>query len=144
MSNESSRLAQARKHLHVVEADFLTDTSDYHIDEGFGLLEAIAHEGGAEAAIARNLGVAYFSRLRRLLVDALSQATVTEPALKSLLRVSQALERSEFASESDLASLRKTAARRLLDKYFEGYSGEEKERKLQQLLERLEQEQREG
>ena len=144
MVGESPQLTEAREHLAAAEADFLAADSDYHIDEGFGLLEALIGAGAADAAIAHKLGMTYFERLRQLLVDALLQTAIPETTLKRLLRLAQALEFSKFARESDVASLRTDAARRLLDKYFAGYSSEEKERQMQQLMERLEHERTHG
>ncbi|MGI9302278.1 MAG: hypothetical protein ACR2RB_06160 [Gammaproteobacteria bacterium] len=140
MTAKSRQLAEAREHLGAAEADFLGVDCDYHIDEGFGLLETLVDAGAADAAIACNVGATYFERLRRLLVSALSPTAIPEPTLKQLLRLAQALESTDFAGNSDMESLRKDVARRLLDKYLVGYSSEEKERQIQLLMERLEQE----
>lgn len=137
MKSETSQLAEAREHLGAAEANLFAEDSHHHVEEGFALLEDIVSSEADEADIAENTGKAYFAKLQALLAKVLTDAATPEPVLKAVLRVTSVLDGSPFAQGSDIGELRRDAGKRLLGKYFKGYSAEEKQQKMTYLLNRL-------
>ena len=136
--HEPDALTDARTHLSAAEDSFLGDQCEYHIDEGFALLEELISDAGEHEKVANNLGTAYFARMREMFVSALSDGSnATTPTLKRLLGIAHALERTAFSRGTDIGELRRRTASSLLTKHFDGYSDEEKQRMTEKLLRKL-------
>jgi len=131
---ESAALETARRHLGVLEASILDDQSEYHLDEALSLLESLVAEGGAEAAIAGNLGRTYVARIESAIRDTgLAAGDVPEPVLERLLNLIRSLAPSDFAPEG-LADLHLQIGVRYIDAVFEGYPQARKDAVLAQIL----------
>ncbi|MCH8141366.1 MAG: hypothetical protein IH908_07200 [Proteobacteria bacterium] len=62
MIDESAELSRAREHLHAVD-QALASAADFHLEEGFYLLEDIIVGNARDAAVATNLGETYFRKV---------------------------------------------------------------------------------
>lgn len=137
MINESRELIAARDHLQRAERDLLSDDGAYHVTEGLYLLETIASTNNDESATALRLGETYVSRFAAAIRAAIEPADVPEPTLEKLLKTVQMLEHVQTGDRDDLQALRIAVAKRLVDRYFEGYSDQEKQAQISLLLARI-------
>lgn len=132
---ESPQLASARKHLGLAEADYRSRESLACLEEGLALLEEIALDGtDEEKAIATNLLRTYAERIcdsvRKVVQN---DPGLPEPELEHLLRVLLAFDSADLELPRYVRSLKVDIAKRLIDRYYEGHTAEEKQKALQQL-----------
>lgn len=129
--SEADALAKARQHLAVAEAECWSETGRFHADEGLFLLEEAAETQPGAA----QLGVTYVGRLLDK-VQTMLAGDVPEPDLKGMLKLIQTLEDSGFGEAGRCQTVRIMVAERLLDRYFEGYSEQEREQAIRAILDR--------
>lgn len=133
--NESARVASAREHLARAEADYRSGDGLFHLEEGLSLLEEVTLDGDAgQERVAANLLSAYSSRICesiRELVE--SDRGLPEPDLQHLFKVLLAFDAVDLELPDFVRTLKIDVARRLIDRYYEGYPPEEKQKALQEL-----------
>ena len=128
--NAADALAMARHHLALLENEFWSESGGFYADEGLFLLEEL---GEAQPA-ARQLAATYVGKLLDMVQTRLI-GDVPEPDLKEMLKLIQTLEDSGFGEPDRCETVRIMVAERLLDRYFEGYSGDERERAIRAIVE---------
>lgn len=132
---ESRELSAARKHLGLAESGYRSAKGLGHLQDGLGLLEEIELDGTDEhKAVAANLLATYSARIcesvRRLVEN---DPGLPEPELEHLFKVLLAFDSVEIELPEYVHALKIDIAKRLIDRYYEGHSAEEK----QEVLERL-------
>ncbi len=137
MIDESAQLSRAREHLHAVDQALASPVADFHLEEGFYLLEDIIVGNARDAAVATHLGETYFVKLLASIQQALEPRDVPEPMLKHLMKLSQTLGSSSFGKDVDVPALTAIIARRYIDSVFEGYSTADKNRAIRGLMDKL-------
>ena len=137
MIDESAELSRAREHLHAVDQAITSPVADFHLEEGFYLLEDIIVGNARDAAVATNLGETYFAKLLASIQQALEPRDVPEPMLKHLMKLTQTRGSSSFGKDVDVPALTATVARRYIDSVFEGYSPADKNRAIRGLMDKL-------
>ena len=137
MIDESTELSQAREHLHTVDQSLSEPDADFHLEEGFYLLENIIERKASEATVATNLGETYFAKLLTSIERLLEPRDVPEPTLKHLMKLTQILGSSSFGQGVDMPSLIATIAGRYIDSVFEGYTPKDKNRAIAKLMDKL-------
>lgn len=131
-------LQQAKDHLNKVNP--LSRDAEYHIDQGFFVLEEIADGDSRHKSNATNLARTYMSRFHTTIREKLGEQHIPEPDLKSLLLAVIALEATRFASDFEMEPLRLEIASRLIDSYFQGYTERERSEAVQELMDCIEKE----
>lgn len=131
----SSQLVSARRHLGLAEADYRSRDGLIHLEEGLALLEEISLDGTAEEqAIAANLLGTYSARIcdsvRNLVRN---DPGLPEPELEHLFRVLLVFDSADLELPAFVRSLKVDIAKRLIDRYYEGHTAEEKQAALEQL-----------
>ena len=132
---EPADLVSAREHLSRAESDYRTEDGLGHLQEGLALLEDVALEGAPEHRdVAANLLSTYSTRICeavRSLIDA--DPALPEPDLEHLFKVLLAFDSRELELPAYVRSLKIEVVKRLIDRYYEGYSAEDKRKVLEQL-----------
>ena len=132
---EPQGLVDARRCLAQAEADLDSPEGLGQLAEGLALLDDVMGEasGGAERT-ARNLASAYATRVYRHVADRLSgDPGVPEPELEHLFKLVLAFDRVGTAVPAAAQALKIDVVRRLVDRYYEGYPAERKQRVLDEL-----------
>lgn len=133
--SESPALTAARRHLGNAESGYRSAEGLAHLEEGLALLEEVALDGSkAHKAIAANLLATYSGRL----CDAVRQRVESDPAmpepeLQHLFRLLLAFDAAELELPDYVRSLKIDIARRLIDRYYEGYPADAKQKALERL-----------
>jgi hypothetical protein len=133
---ESKDLARARDHLAKAEACMMQAEGLHHLQEGLVLLEGVIQDpaAGASAAIARNLGSTYAVKLYHRINGRLgARRDLPEPELKHLFAVLRAFDEASFETPPVARALKIELVKRLIDRYYEGYSPAEKRKALEEL-----------
>lgn len=132
---EPEQLAAARRHLSRAEAGYRTTDGLLQLEEGLALLDEVALDGeAAYRRIAANLLTTYSTRICesvKKLVD--KDAALPEPELEHLFKVLLAFDSGNIDLPEYVRSLKIDVVRRLVDRYYEGYPAEEKQKVLQEL-----------
>lgn len=132
---EAADIDRARDHLSRSEHDYRSGDGLRHLEEGLAVLETVALDGSDEQkAIANNLLATYAARLCDLVrrrVEA--RPALPEPELQHLFRLLLAFDAVELELPGYVRPLKIDIARRLIDRYYEGYPAEEKEKALAEL-----------
>jgi hypothetical protein len=135
--NEPAPLRSAREHLAKAEAGYRNEDGLFHLEEGLALLEeVIAGEEPAHATLARNLETTYAKKICgsvRKLVE--GDRALPEPELEHFFKVIVAFDQASVELPAETRALKIELARRLVDRYYEGYSAAQKEEALQRLTE---------
>ncbi|MCZ6618371.1 MAG: hypothetical protein O7E57_09585 [Gammaproteobacteria bacterium] len=137
MIDEPAKLSKAREHLHLVEQTLVSPDAEFHLEEGFYLLEDIIEHKAGDAAVATTLGETYFTKLLAFIREELEPRDVPEPRLKHLMKLTQVLGNSSFGKDVDVPALTAKVARRYIDSVFEGYSPADKKRAIKGLMVKL-------
>jgi hypothetical protein len=130
---EPAALAAARHHLATAESGFRTPEGLAHLEEGLTLLEQVALDG-EHRSVAGNLLTTYSARI----CDSVRQrfeadAGLPEPELQHLFRLLLAFDSVELELPAYVRTLKIDIARRLIDRWYEGHTPEEKQEALELL-----------
>ena len=132
---EPPELTRARKCLAQAEAAFRAREALGRLAEGIALLDdVIGTHAGPHARTAHNLAAAYAARISgriRTLVDA--DPGLPEPELEHFFKMLLAFDPIAGVLPERARKLKIDVARRLVDRYFEGHSPEQKQAALQAL-----------
>ncbi|MEX2124797.1 MAG: hypothetical protein WD795_12960 [Woeseia sp.] len=132
---EPEPLVKAREHLSRAESDYRSEDGLFHLEEGLALLEKVALDSATEhQTIAANLLSTYSTRICesvRTLVA--TNPGLPEPELEHLFKVLLAFDSGDLKLPGYVRSLKIDVVKRLIDRYYEGHSAEEKQKMFQQL-----------
>jgi hypothetical protein len=132
---EPAQLASARQHLSIAESNYRSEDGLFHLEEGLALLEEVTLDGSREhRSVALNLLSTYSSRICesvRKLVE--SDRGLPEPDLQHLFKVLLAFDAVDLALPDYVGTLKINVVKRLIERYYEGYPAEEKQKVLEQL-----------
>ena len=133
--SESQALTRARQFLSQAESDYRSVDGLHHLEEGLTLLEEVALDGKPQdQAIAVNLLSTYSTKICeavKRLVEA--HPGLPEPELEHLFKVLLAFDSQELELPEYVRSLKIDVVKRLIDRYYEGHSPEDKQKVLEQL-----------
>jgi len=133
MTTKSDMLELARNQLRRAEQLGLVEESAYLLDEAaYALDKAIRIP--QERKVAQNLGTVYGTRFRRWINESLEDRSASEQRLELLLLIANALKDNPVYRCGGISESRIAIVRRLLDKYFEGWTDEERERELARIF----------
>lgn len=131
---EPQALVEARRSLAEAEAGLDSADGLAQLTEGLALLDDVMGEGPpATERTARNLASAYATRVYQHVADGLNDRDVPEPALEHYFKLVLAFDRVSAAVTAAAQALKIDVVRRLIDRYYEGYPPERKQRVLEEL-----------
>ena len=131
---EPQALVEARRSLAEAEAGLDSADGLAQLTEGLALLDDVMGEGPpATERTARNLASAYATRVYQHVADGLNDRDVPEPALEHYFKLVLAFDRVSAAVPAAAQALKIDVVRRLIDRYYEGYPPERKQRVLEEL-----------
>jgi hypothetical protein len=132
---ESRELQAAREHLARGEASYGSAIGLAELEQGLGLLDDImSAKNAGQRTIAENIAKAYATRIYRSIGTLLeSDRAVPEPQLEHLFKVVLVFDQSEVELPAKAREVKIEIARRLIDRYYEGHSPEQKRQALEQL-----------
>jgi hypothetical protein len=132
---DSAQLASAREHLSLAESNYRSEDGLCHLEEGLALLEKVTLDGKPEhQAVAANLLSTYSSRICesvRKVVE--TDRGLPEPDLEHLFKLLLAFDAVDTKLPDYVSALKVNVVKRLIDRYYEGYPAEEKQKVLEQL-----------
>jgi hypothetical protein len=132
---EPPHLRSARQHLSLAEAQFRSEDGLFHLEEGLALLEDMMDSDAPEhRTIARNLASTYANRIfavvRRLVA---ADPGLPEPELERLFKVVLAFDEHGFELPAAARDAKIAVVERLIDRYYEGHSPDDKRAALEEL-----------
>lgn len=132
---EPRELSAAREHLARGEAGYRSAAGLAELEHGLGLLDdVISANNAAHRAVAQNIAKTYATRIYRSITALLEgDRAVPEPQLEHLFKVVLAFDQSEVDLPDNARTVKIEIARRLIDRYYEGHSPEQKRKALEQL-----------
>lgn len=132
---EPRELLAAREYLARGEASYGSAAGLAELEQGLGLLDDVmSAKNAAHRAVAKNIAKTYATRIYRSISVVLDgDRAVPEPQLEHLFKVVLAFDQSEVELPDDARTIKIEIARRLIDRYYEGYSPEQKRKALEQL-----------
>jgi hypothetical protein len=131
---ESRELQAAREHLARGEASYGSAAGLVELEHGLSLLDDVSANNAAHRTIAANIAKAYATRIYRSIGALLaSDRAVPEPQLEHLFKVVLAFDQSDVELPATAREVKIEIARRLIDRYYEGHSPEQKRKALEQL-----------
>jgi hypothetical protein len=132
---EPRELLAAREHLARGEANYRSPAGLAELEQGIGLLDDVmSGKDARNRTIAENIAKTYSTRIYRS-IGALLEAdrAVPEPQLEHLFKIVLAFDQSEIELPDNAREVKIEIARRLIDRYYEGHSAEQKRQALEQL-----------
>jgi len=125
---EPQQLIAARQHLSQAESVYRSEDGLFHLEEGLVLLEEMmACDVAAYRTTAHNLASTYATKIlgcvKRLVETDLG---LPEPDLEHVFKVALAFDDRGFDLPAEARSAKIAVAERLIDRYYEGHSFEEK------------------
>lgn len=132
---EPAQLTAARDHLARAEAAYGTADGLFHLEEGLALLdELIAEDDARFTTVARNVAATYAARIYGNVARLLrADCAIPEPQLEHLFKVVLAFDEGDFALPADERATKLGIARQLIERYYEGYSPEQKRKALEEI-----------
>ncbi len=132
---EPQELEDARRWLAKAEADLASADGLAHLTEGLSLLDDVIDEGPRAAErTARNLISTYAAKIYGYVADRLrGDPGVPEPDLEHCFKLVLAFDRVSTPLPSSARTLKIDVVRRLVDRYYEGYPAERKQRVFDEL-----------
>ena len=106
------------------------------LEQGIGLLDDVMlGKNASHRTIAENIAKTYTTRIYRS-ISALLEAdrAIPEPQLEHLFKVVLVFDQSEIDLPDSARAVKIEIARRLIDRYYEGHSPEQKRKALEQLM----------
>lgn len=133
--NEPRELLAAREHLARGEANYRSAAGLAELEQGLGLLDDVmTGKHARHRAIAENIAKTYSTRIYAGIATLLeADRAVPEPLLEHLFKVVLAFDQSEIELPDNARAVKVEIARRLIDRYYEGHSPEQKRKALEQL-----------
>lgn len=133
--SEPRELLAAREHLARAEASYRSAAGLAELEQGIALLDdVVSAKNAGDRSIAQNMARSYATRIYRsigALLDA--DRAVPEPQLEHLFKVVLAFDQSQVELPDNAGTVKVEIARRLIDRYYEGHSAEQKRKALEQL-----------
>ena len=132
---EPRELLAAREHLARGEASYRSAAGLAELEQGIGLLDDVmSAKDASHRSTAENIAKTYATRIYRS-IGALLEAdrAVPEPQLEHLFKVVLAFDQSAIELPDNARAVKVEIARRLVDRYYEGHSAEQKRQALEQL-----------
>lgn len=132
---EPRELLAAREHLARGEASYGSAAGLAELEQGLGLLDDVmSTKNASHRAIAANIATTYATRIYRSIGALLDgDRAVPEPQLEHLFKVVLAFDQSDVELPDNAREVKLEIARRLIDRYYEGHSPEQKRKALEQL-----------
>jgi hypothetical protein len=132
---EPRELSAAREHLARGEASYRSAAGLAELEQGIVLLDDVmSAKNAGHRAIAENIAKTYTTRIYRSIGALLeSDRAIPEPQLEHLFKVVLAFDQSEIELPDNARAVKVEIARRLIDRYYEGHSAEQKRQALEQL-----------
>jgi hypothetical protein len=132
---EPRDLLAAREHLARGEASYGSASGLAELEQGLGLLDDVMSGTDSQhRAIAQNLAKTYASRIYRSIGALLERdRAVPEPQLEHLFKVVLAFDQAGTELPDTARGVKVEIARRLIDRYYEGHSPEQKRQALEEL-----------
>jgi hypothetical protein len=132
---EPQELIDARRCLANAEADLGSEEALAQLTEGLALLDDVIGVGPRPAErTARNLASTYATRVYGHVANSLDRDPgLPEPELEHFFKLVLAFDRVSAAVAPSARALKIDVVRRLIDRYYEGYPPERKERVLEEL-----------
>lgn len=132
---EPRELMAAREHLARAEASYRSASGLAELEQGLSLLDDVmSAQNAAHHAIAQNIAKAYATRIYRSIAALLAgDSAVPEPELEHLFKIVLAFDQSEIELPDNARAVKIEIARRLIDRYYEGHSPEQKRKALEEL-----------
>jgi hypothetical protein len=133
--SEPRELLAAREHLARGEASYRSAAGFAELEQGIALLDDVMSTKNArDRTIAENIARTYAARIYGSIAALLEgDRAVPEPQLEHLFKVVLAFDRSEIELPDNARAVKVEIARRLIDRYYEGHSAEQKRQALEQL-----------
>ena len=132
---EPPHIRAARQHLAQAESGYQSADGLFHLEEGLALLdEMMACDATAPRTIAHNLALTYATKILRTvrrLVE--TDRGLPEPVLEHLFKVVLAFDDRGFELPVEARAAKITVVERLIDRYYEGHSPEQKRAALEEL-----------
>ena len=134
--SEPRELLAAREHLARGEASYRTAAGLAELEHGIGLLDDVmAAKNARNRTIAQNIATTYATRIYGTISALLAgDRAVPEPQLEHLFKVVLAFDQSEIELPDNARTVKVEIARRLIDRYYEGHSAQQKRQALEQLM----------
>ena len=133
--SEPSELLAAREHLARGEAGYRSAAGLAELEQGIALLDDImSAKNASHRSIAENIAKSYATRIYRSICALLdADRAVPEPQLEHLFKVVLAFDQSQIELPDNARAVKVEIARRLIDRYYEGHSAEQKRQALEEL-----------
>ena len=133
--SEPRELAIAREHLARGEASYRSAAGLAELEQGIGLLDDVMlGKNAGHRTVAENIARTYATRIYRSITALLAaDRAIPEPQLEHLFRVVLVFDQSEVELPQNAREVKVEIARRLIDRYYEGHSAEQKRKALEQL-----------
>ena len=128
-----NKLQIARDALASVEQNIGSDPSLQFLAEGLDVLDEVANDGGSESEIARRIGNTYFEKTCNLISATLEAESETDPSLEMLLNILREFGNYEFGEKEQLSYLKVKTFIQWFNRFFQGYTQDEKKQILQNL-----------
>lgn len=134
-SDESPSLRAARLELAKAESSYRDPEALEHLEEGLRLLDDVcATEPPAAARIAENLAASYALSIATQVGELLvAEPGLSELALEHCFKMLLAFDQLSAELPASARRTKVEIVRRLIERYYEGYSPEDKQRALEQL-----------
>ena len=101
--------------------------------KGLDVLDEVANDAGSESEITRRIGNTYFEKTCNLISAKLEAESETDPSLEMLLNVLREFENYEFGEKEQLSDLKVKTFIQWFNRFFQGYTQDEKKQILQNL-----------
>jgi hypothetical protein len=133
--SEPRELSVAREHLARGEASYRSAAGLAELEQGIAMLDDVMlGKDAAHRRIAENIARTYTTRIYRSIGALLeTDRAIPEPQLEHLFKVVLAFDQSEIELPHTARDVKIEIARRLIDRYYEGHSPEQKRQALEQL-----------
>lgn len=131
---DSANLSKAQNALSSFESNLGRDDAVRHLSEGLDYLYEVVMDSGAEAVRAQAIGDRYVAVGLKYVKSVLASGSATEPELESAHHLMQELKEYEFGAADEIRQVASETVTQLFDKYYTGYSNQEKIKILERLI----------
>ena len=133
--NETRQLRAAREHLSKAEAKYRTEEGLFHLEEGLALLEEVmASALSPDRTVAQNLAATYSTRVFACVGNLVeTDRGLPEPDLEHLFKLVLVFDERGFELPADARATKISLVERLIERYYEGHSAQDKRAAFEQL-----------